>query len=344
MNTGLIDELLKQGHAFSFFQIIRLLRRFTESSGTPKSNPFSNETIRIKPRLSLAFPASDVESVQRLGDGDDPRFLILANFLGLYGSASPLPIFYTEDLIDEATDDESASRDFIDIINQRLFSLLFESWTKYRQYLKFVEEEDPAHISRLFCLLGLGGASIREDIPEPYRLLRYIGLFTQFPRSASGLKAILTDTIGEIPVDVIPCMKRNVRIPEDQTLRLGANEGCRLGMDAYLGDHMQDRMGKFRIQLGPLSSKDFKRFSPGAEDFDRLTFLTDFYFVEPLEYDVELIMAEGVARTVCLGDRTRSTLGMDTWVFSKSALGEVRVIFRPEKNRAQGPWHKAHGF
>ncbi|UCG67883.1 MAG: type VI secretion system baseplate subunit TssG, partial [Deltaproteobacteria bacterium] len=129
-------ELLEKGPAFSFFQIIRLLRLFSlKSSRTQKPPSDFSETIRIKPNLSLAFPASDVESVQEVGDPEDPRFLITANFLGLYGSASPLPTFYTEDLIDEAAQDESVTRDFIDILNQRLFALLFECWGKYRQSL-----------------------------------------------------------------------------------------------------------------------------------------------------------------------------------------------------------------
>ena len=81
LNVGLIDALVKEGHAFSFFQIIRLLRLYiSKSMGKPKSTVFSGDTLQIKPKLTLAFPASDVESVQKLGDLDNPRFLILANF------------------------------------------------------------------------------------------------------------------------------------------------------------------------------------------------------------------------------------------------------------------------
>jgi type VI secretion system protein ImpH len=310
---------------------MRLLRFFiSASSGESHAPAGFNQSVRIKPSLSLAFPASDVESIREIGDPDEPRFLITANFLGLYGSASPLPTFYTEDLIDEAAEDESVSRDFIDILNQRLFELLFECWGKYRQSLQIVEQESSAHIGRLFCLLGLGEKTLREDIPEAYRLLRYIGLFTQFPRSALGLKSLLTDAIGGSPVEVISCVEHTARIPEDQTLRLGQS-GCRLGNDTYLGDELPDRMGKFRIRLGPLRRDDFKRFSPGTEDFERLAFLTDLYFVEPLEYDVELILAEGEALTVCLGDPKRATLGLDSWVFSTPELGEMQAIFSPQK-------------
>jgi type VI secretion system protein ImpH len=330
--AGLKQEVLKEGPAFSFFQLIRLLRLFAmRASGTQTSPSDFREKIRIKPNLSMAFPASDVEKIEQFADPEDPHFLITVNFLGLYGSASPLPTFYTEDLIDEAAEDESVSRDFIDILNERIFALLFECWGKYRQSLQVVEEKNPQHIERLFCLLGLGEASVRKDIPEPYRLLRYIGLFTQFPHSALGLRTLLNDALGGIPVEVIPCLERTAKIPEGQTLRLAVS-GCRLGADSYLGDELPDRMGKFRIRLGPLTRAEFKRFSPGAEDFNRVSFLTDLYFVEPLEYEVQLILAQGEALTVCLGDPARATLGVDSWIFSTPEMKETRAVFSPQRH------------
>jgi type VI secretion system protein ImpH len=324
------QELLREGHAFSFFQVVRLLRLFAmEASGSRASPSDFRERIRIKPNLSLAFPSSDVESVQQFGDPENPHFSITVNFLGLYGSNSPLPTFYTEDLIDEATEDESVSRDFIDILNERIFALLFECWSKYRQSMQVVEERSLQHIERLFCLLGLGEASFREDIPEPYRLLRYLGLFTQYPHSALGLKTLLKDALGGTPVDVIPCLRRTARIPESQTLHLGGSN-CRLGVDGYLGDEMPDRMGKFRIRLGPLTRDEFRRLSPGTETFKWASFLTGLYFVEPLECELELILAAGEARAVCLGDPTRATLGVDAWIFSSPDLDETRAVFSPQ--------------
>jgi type VI secretion system protein ImpH len=330
--AGLKHQLLDQGHAFSFFQVVRLLRHLVAQSSRTQKHSFDfNRTIGIQPNLTLAFPASDVENIREIGDPEEPRFLITANFLGLYGPASPLPTFYTEELIEEAAEDESISRDFIDILNQRLFALLFECWGKYRQSLKVVEEKSAAYIDRLFCLLGLGEVSFRKDLTDPHRLLRYIGIFTQFPRSALGLKTLLKDALGGTAVEVIPCVERTAKIPESQTLRLAVS-GCSLGVDSYLGNELNDRMGKFRIRFGPLTRGDFKRFSPGSEEFKRVSFLTDLYFVEPLEYEIELILAEGEAMTACLGDPARATLGVDTWIFSSPELGEVRVVFSAHRH------------
>ncbi|MCI5212574.1 MAG: DUF808 family protein, partial [Candidatus Electrothrix sp. ATG2] len=39
---------------------------------------------------------------------------------------------------------------------QRMYSIFFQSWLKYRQFQQVSEEQDQAHFDRLFCLLGLG--------------------------------------------------------------------------------------------------------------------------------------------------------------------------------------------
>jgi type VI secretion system protein ImpH len=242
-----------------------------------------------------------------------------------------LPTFYTEDLIDEESQDESASRDFIDIVNQHLFTLLFACWSKYRLHLKILEETNPQQIEQLFCLLGLGEKALRQSIPKPDRLLRYLGLFTQFPRSAAGLQTLLQDALDAIPVSVIPCVYRKAKIPEGQRLQMGIS-GSSLGMDSYVGEEIEDRMGKFRIQLGPMTKSDFRRFAPRKEDFDWLVLLTNMYFVEPLEYDVEVIMAAYEVQCVVLGDETCSILGEDSWIFSDDQWGEVSAVFQPQSN------------
>ncbi len=322
-------ELLKEGHTFSFFQVLRLLRRFAADSFDSQTRlPDLREHVQVKPNLSLAFPASDVEKVEELDDHENLRFLVTANFLSLYGSSSPLPTFYTEELIDEESQDESVSRDFLDIINQHLFALLYQCWSKYRLHLKVLEEESQEQIEQLFCLLGLGERPLRQALPSPHRLLRYIGLFTQFPRSALGLKTLLIDALKGIPVEILPCVYRKARIPESQTMRSGVS-GSMLGVDSYIGELIDDRMGKFRVRLGPLTRADFRRFTPGREEFDWLVTLTSMYFVEPLEYDIEVIMAAEEVQTVVLGDEACAILGVESWIFSSDTWGEIRAIFNP---------------
>ena len=328
-NAELKMDLLREGHSFSFLQAIRLLKVMLRSSlGIRQTELPDDYSISIHPKLSLAFPPGDIDQIREIDSDEHPGYEITANFLGLYGSSSPLPTFYTEDLMDEAAEDESAAKDFLDIINQRVFELFYEVCIKYRQSFQIIEANSQAHLERLFCLLGIGDKPVRETVADPYQLLRYIGLMTQRPRSGIGLEFILRDALDSLPVSVIPCVERRAKIPEDQKVFLGSAEHS-LGMNTTIGEEVTDRMGKFKIQIGPLDTAAFRSFYPGADNYSLTCFLTDFYVLEHLEYDIEVILAEGEAKTACLGDADRSRVGLNTWIFSSDRIGEMRKVYSP---------------
>jgi type VI secretion system protein ImpH len=324
-------DLLKKGYSFSFFQTMRLLHLLcSDSGGMESANASEFDCVRVRPKLSLAFPSADVDRIEETEDKEKARFQVTANFLGLYGISSPLPTFYTEDLMDEAADDESVTREFIDVINHRIFQLLYDCLCKYQQSLQVVELNNTRHAERLFCLMGMGEKKLRSGIPDSCRLIRYVGLFTQMPRSALGLETLLRDALNGMPVTVIPCLERKAKIPDDQKLFVGSCDHF-LGRNCFLGEEITDRMGKFRIRIGPLDKKQFQSFYPEAEIYNTVTFLTNMYVLEPLEYDLEIILAWGEAETVCLGDPECSRLGLNTWVFSSARIGEVRTIYTPQR-------------
>lgn len=351
-DLSLTDELFVKGHAFGFFQAVRLLkmrlRRDPGARGPDVRDPddISGDRLRMRPKLSLAFPPADIDCIRKMGnrsmdsgetksgaiDGrksdpaNHPAYEISAHFLGLYGVSSPLPSFYTEDLMHEAADDETACRDFLDIFNQRIFELFYDCCGKYRQVFQVVEANSRQHMERLFCLMGIGDASLRNDIADPRQLIRYIGLLIQKPRSAMGLETLLKDALEGVPVSVVPCVKRSAKIPGDQQFRLGSTDHG-LGENTIVGEEITDRMGKFAIRIGPLASGLFADFNPDAEKFETLRFLTDFFIPERLAYDIEVILSEGEAQTVCLGHPDQSRVGLNTWIFSGGGIGEVRKVY-----------------
>jgi type VI secretion system protein ImpH len=326
--VDLTAELLKKGHEFSFLQVLRLLRlsgHAAEIPEDPSTHSQALPTLRIRAQNSLAFPAADIAAVERTG-GEEPGFRVTATFLGLYGHASPLPTFYTEDLLEEEVSDESVTRDFLDIFNHRLFALFFRCCIKYRLSFQVLEERNAADLDRLFCLLGLAEPRLREEIPQAYSLFRYIGIMTQHPHSAWGLETMLQDAFRGVPVRVIQCFMRRVRIPPEQRLCLG-QAGSRLGLDSVLGEQIEDRMGKIRLRVGPVDLAMFHGLLPGSREYERLAMMTRLYLQDPLDRDVELVLAENQARTVRLGESTMSRLGLDTWVFSGEQLGETSATF-----------------
>jgi type VI secretion system protein ImpG len=320
--SPLMVDLLQSGHQFSFVQVMRLARRFLDprgAEGLPEV-PWQDR-VRIRPELSLAFPAADVARVERVGA--DLR--VTATFLGLYGTSSPLPIFYTEDLLDEASCDESVIRDFLDIVHQRLYHLYFQCWSKYRLFIRVVEENNPVDRERLYCLIGLGEKELRDTVPDSWSLLRYAGILSQYPRSALGLKTLLRDVFAIKSIRITQNVQRMVPIPADQRLSMGTS-CCRLGVDAVLGSEIADQMGKFRIEIGPLSWEGYNDLVPGTPLHEKLVRYVRFYLVDPLAVELKLILAAGEAKPLRLGDPT-ARLGLNTWCFAGETLGEMSTVF-----------------
>ena len=79
-----------------------------------------------------------------------------------------------------------------------------------------------------------------------------------------------------------------------------------------------------------MDKKTFQSCSPKGNKHKKITQLTALYMVEPLEYDMELIMAEGQKETVCLGNPEWSSLGVSAWVFSGQDQWESRSIVFPD--------------
>lgn len=305
------QELLHRGHEFSFLQVLRILELLGERDGTKRP-------VEVIPRLSLGFPAADVAGVERAGDG----YRVIATFLGLYGQATPLPAFYTEELLDEESADSSASRDFLDIINRHLYGIFADVARKYRLFLQVDEQCSDAVTERLHALGGHGEEALRAQLPDPRSLLRYTGLFTQHPRSALGLRTLLTDTL-EAPVEVISAIPRTVTVPPEERSRLGTIGT--LGEDAFVGSEIPDRSGMFRIEVGPLRRDRFNALLPGTPERKRLDLLVALYITDPLAYEIELILAPGEAPQAMLGGGIR--LGWDVWMTSGADVGRVSVSF-----------------
>jgi len=332
----LINDLLSHGQQFSFDQVMRIARMHLGAGGAGELPEIPwQERVRVRPELSLAFPAADVARVERSGqNGGD--LLITSTFLGLYGSSSPLPTHYTEDLLDEAAADSSVSRDFLDILHQRLYQLYFQCWSKYRLFVRVAEEQNPRDRERLFCLIGLGEKELRDTLPDPWQLVRYAGLLTQFPRSATGLQTLLRDALGIRQLEVEQCLLRHVPIPGDQQMSLGLS-GMSLGTSTVLGSQIPDRMGKFRIHIGPLKKPAFDTFLPGTPQHDKLAGLIRLYILDPFDFDLKITLAAKQANPISLGDPDGARLGWDSWCFSGATLGEVIATYPIAATAPQAP-------
>ena len=327
----LVKRLVEESHKFSFFQAVFLLEQYCGSIGKianiGNDGPPSSECIRFKSDPSLAFPISDIVSIQEIGNNQNlSKFQIITAFLGLYGSDSPLPDFYTEEIIQGDTDQTNV-KDFLDIFHHRIVSLFYRSWLKYRYYLQFEPDGKDDFSRRVFSLIGMGTSGIIENLNIPsIRLLRYIGLFMQQNRSASALESILFDYFDGIPVHIEQCVGRWVKINKEDMSFLGAD--TQLGVKTTIGDKVFDRAGKFRITLELSNFAEFKRFLPNGDHFHSLKEVTEAFLPVPLEYEVELILPGSEVPSMSMSAEFAPQLGWTGWLTSEKPEENVSVIFQ----------------
>ncbi len=324
---GLIQRLLQEAPRFSFFQVVQLLEKARpDAPRVGRAGPASREALRFRPTLSLAFPNSDVVSVTEEMDADGrPRFTIETAFLGLYGTVSPLPNYFTEELLHES-DEDSLVRGVLDLFHHRITSLLYRCWEKYRYEVQYRETAGDDFSSRMLCLMGLGIAPPPDGSAVPSaRLLRFAGLLGRPVCPAAALECAVGDHFDGLSTRVLQCVPRWVTIPLESRTRLGAASST-LEVDAHAGEEVLDRAGKFRIRLGPVGLASFLGFLPGELDARKLDELTRLFVRDRLEYEAELVLRrEEVPHLRLVQGAIPVRLGQTTWLGQPES--ESSVVF-----------------
>lgn len=296
-----VDDLLANANRYAFFQAMRVLRqRFPDEQAL-------RDHVRVHPALSLAFPDTDIENITLDESG---RFHIEATFFGLYGVTSPLPTFYTEDLIQEFMEGHSAMRDFMDIIHASLYPLLYRAWEKYRIWLVVGEQNNAQRLQQLYATIGIADAPQWED--DARAMLPFAGNLSAFPRSALGLQGLLQGLLGGVAVRVDPCMTRVISIPAEARTRLGMRASV-LGEDTLVGEQVRDCAGNVDIVVGPLSADEFHQLLPGAALHDRVRRVVAWYLPTPLRCELHLRLDAPKRQCARLNQGWHS-LGRNTWL------------------------------
>ena len=287
--SALINRLLEKPRSFAFIQAVRLLM-LAHRKPDESADDFLRRALRIRPELSLAHPGTDISALDKhptpdtAPPGTGSLYDVVATFLSLYGASSPLPTFYTEELIEEARADESASRDFLDIFNQSLYVLYYQAYNFYKLEQRTVELGDKTLGTLQYSLLGMGLEALRQNGGTQLADLAYIDLFSRHTRTAAGLAAYVRARTGAPDISVEQCVPRRVTIPRDQRARTGM---ARLG-EAVIGKSVADRQGAFRIHVHGLDAQGLAHFAPGGQGREELENAVLRYLSSPLAWDIVL--------------------------------------------------------
>ena len=313
----LIAPLIKNGHQYKFYQAIRYLNNIAR---TLKQNKEQSFDITILPPLSLAFTRHDIKTIQY--HPKEHKIEITATFLGLYGTPSPLPNFYTEDIMQEVAEDITVSKDFLDMFHRILYQKLYYIWLKYRLNQSAFEDQNKRYIRRLYCLIGLGDQTLAKMIPNPKSLIKYIGLFSQRPRSSKNLEILLKDYF-DVEIKIHSGQSSLHKIAIDQQLSLGI-AGHQLGQATYLGEQVQAYGASIALEITSLSYAQFTLLSYAQPYATALAFLIKFFCNTPVQCFVSLFLKPEAMGLCQLGLATWSKLGQNAWIAPK--VKEIEAV------------------
>lgn len=333
-----VDEwLYAEAYRFDFFQAVRLLEMSaTTSAPVGEGAEPAREAVRFKSSVALDFAASDVADVRPASDAGGAAEMTV-NFMGLAGATGPLHTPSTELIIERASRKDTALRDFLDIFNHRLVSLLYRTRKLHRVGLDNAPPGEERVSRYLYAVAGLGTPGARGRMQVKDRaLLFYAGLLGQQPRSMTGLERILSDYF-RVGARGVPFHGRWHALESSQWTRLGAHGGRNnsLGADSVVGTRFWDQQGAFEIELGPLTLDEFMDFLPTGWAFRPLCDLVRFYVGDELDFTFRLTLKASQARGTRLGAEAGARLGWTSWLKTEDwTEDDSQVRVSPESLRA----------
>jgi type VI secretion system protein ImpH len=326
----LAEQLFAEAYRFDFFQAVHLLERLLPRAvRVGEGSGVRPEPVRFRSSLMAAFPASEIDRLT-LGarPGEPPEMVV--NFLGLAGGFGPLPPPLSEHVLARTRRGDTAARDFLDVFNHRLLSLLYRARTKHRPSLTRGTPGDSNFALYLYALFGMALPQLRGRMPLPDRaLLHYAGILAQAPRSLHGLERLLADYFG-VPVKSRPLEGRWLAIDPGEQTRIGmGGRNQQLGRSAVLGRRAWDQQAGIGLSLGPLGLRQFLEFLPGGNAHRRLQALVGFYAENALEPEYRLLLKPEEVPPTRLGRARGARLGWTSFLVTRKPAAPSEVPLRP---------------
>ncbi len=344
-NTSITRKVTEAPYEFQFLQAVRLLERSTlfekeSSKSNIASNPVAcftpptSESLRFKTNQSLAFPSSEIDSIQRIDkNAGSSQWQMVVNIMGLTGAMGVLPFHYTELILKRQKQKDETMDHFFDLFNHRTLSLFFQASVKYNLPLHY--ERNKLHNSQknqhepqtraLLSLIGMGTAGLANRLyTSDESLIYYSGLLSQKVRTSTGLKQMLRSHFN-IPVEIDQFIGQWQDLIDDVRTKLPefnnpTGRNICLGRSAMLGKKGWFAQGRIHIILGPLNKQQLQTFAPGTHALKALNELVRMYV--GMENDYEFIIRikrSDIPEKIQLGKKEPAIMGWNTWLSNKPA-------------------------
>lgn len=301
--------------------------------------------LRFRNSLSLAFPASEIESMQVEPDdaAGAPRIHITPAFIGLLGANGTLPLHDTERAAARTNLDADESwKPFIDLFSNRAVGLFYEAWGKYRVEHSLNTRARDDLLPLLSALGGLrpvsfGPARPHASIPAEVAGF-YAGLLRTRPVAASTVERVLGDYFG-VPVRIEEFAGAWDPIPKKLRSTLGVTRPT-LGFGAALGVRTWRQDLRVRLHIGPLDEETAQAFLPDGRSHAALKEMVSLFALPSVQYEIRLLLDKPCLKPLTLATKgpDRKRLGVNSFLTvsaGKASRPDVRSVLHLTNLRRQ---------
>lgn len=307
---GVIGDLFDQASRYEFFQAVRLLLRWLDAHGIPPERALGG-VIRFRNSLALGYPGSEIDAIDAQVSGEEVAAVeVRPLMMGLLGVTGALPLHYTERIAAWVADtkDESPLA-FLDMFSGRQLALFYRAWSKYR--VRYAAEDGVDRFLPL--LLAIAGA--RDEGAAGASRLAYFAAQLHCRAVPGSMIAGVLSEYFQVPVHIEQFAGRWDVLESGQRSRLGGSN-CTLGEGATVGGRLLRPELGIRIRLGPVPSRDFERFLPGAPAARALADLLGRFAVEVPYRQLQVVLRREDVDGACLDGTVR--LGWDGFLCTQA--------------------------
>ena len=279
--TSQISCVSNLNENYDFFQLLQLLEQHCLEHGKKLE-----QEVFLSPAEPVSFPSA---AVRETYIAPDEKISLRLNFMGLYGVDSALPhYFIAQTLADSET--AQAIKHFLNIINQRVYFLLYLVWRKYNLTIA------NSHQKYLHYLIALSGNRLQISDQKEFS---NVSLLTGKTRSAIVLEQLLQSYLQKFKVQVQEFVPEWIKVTNSDAL--GSNNFS-LGQHILLGERVLDVGGCIDIIIGPMFITEAKSlFSYQVKEHPIISLIKR-YLAPLVEFRLILLLTAEASSDLRLGD------------------------------------------
>jgi len=301
-----IADIIALAPKYSLLDCYRVLYNFVRDS---KGQPLHE--IRLRPVLSLALPAKQVHRIIVELINNRNIYTIEVNLAGLYGQLSPLPTFFTEELIQSDLLDLNQAKHFLDLLHQRFYQIFIAAQQQHTGYE--TEQQVEQSRSMMLSLAGLRGGDLLQQFPEPALLLRYVNLLRHERGTVLGIQQLFSGLFATEDLVVQAYQLRQVTVANECVTQLGCPKHG-LGQDALVGNKISDGQSKILIMVNGIKLSTYNKWMLNQRYLQGLQQLTRFILNQPCLVDLCFSINASAKFQRGIGQKHQHLLGKNIWL------------------------------